>query len=154
MQYRKNECLNQLEVLAEASQILRNAGVPEARREAASLLAHTIAKDRTFLISHGEHELSTNEFKSFADSVDRRAQGEPLQYITGQQDFYGRVFRVSPDVLIPRPETELLVEAALELISASQRPVWICDVNGSDVSNHIGQRDSNVAGRQTYHLQL
>ena len=61
-----------------------------------------------------EHELSTNEFKSFADSVARRAQGEPLQYITGQQDFYGRVFRVSPDVLIPRPETELLVESALK----------------------------------------
>jgi methylase of polypeptide subunit release factors len=59
------------DVLAEASQILRNAGVPEARREAASLLAYTIAKDRTFLISHSEHELSKNELKSFADSVDR-----------------------------------------------------------------------------------
>jgi len=136
------------EVLAEASQILRNAGVPEARREAASLLAHLIAKDRTFLISHAEHELSTNEFKSFSDSVDRRAQGEPLQYITGQQDFYGRVFRVSPDVLIPRPETELLVESALELISASQKPVRICDVGtGSGcIAITLASENSNVSG--------
>jgi release factor glutamine methyltransferase len=136
------------DVLAEASQILRNAGVPEARREAASLLAHTIAKDRTFLISHAEHELSTNEFKSFADSVARRARGEPLQYITGQQDFYGRVFRVSPDVLIPRPETELLVEAALELISASQRPVRVCDVGtGSGcIAITLASENSNVSG--------
>ena len=136
------------DVLAEASQILRNAGVPDARREAASLLAYTIAKDRTFLISHSEHELSKNELKSFADSVDRRAQGEPLQYITGQQDFYGRLFQVSPDVLIPRPETELLVEAALELISASQTPVRICDVGtGSGcIAISLAAENVNVSG--------
>jgi release factor glutamine methyltransferase len=136
------------EVLAETFQILRNAGVPEARREATSLLAHTIAKDRTFLISHPEHQLSTNELKSFVENVDRRAQGEPLQYITGQQDFYGRVFRVSSDVLIPRPETELLVEAALELISASQRPVRICDVGtGSGcIAITLASENANVSG--------
>jgi release factor glutamine methyltransferase len=58
--------------------------------------------------------------------VERRAAGEPLQYITGVQDFYGREFRVTPDVLIPRPETELLVEAALEVTKVDS-PVF-CDV--------------------------
>lgn len=136
------------EALAEASQSLQRAGVPEARREAASLLAHSIDKDRTFLISHNEYKLSTNEFKSFADSVDRRAQGEPLQYITGQQDFYGRVFRVSNDVLIPRPETELLVEAALELIGDSANPVRICDVGtGSGcIAVTLACENANVSG--------
>ena len=57
----------------------------------------------------------------------RRAEGEPLQYITGVQDFYGREFRVTPDVLIPRPETELLVEAALEVLKGIPAPS-ICDV--------------------------
>jgi release factor glutamine methyltransferase len=59
--------------------------------------------------------------------VERRAQGEPLQYITGVQDFYGREFRVTPDVLIPRPETELLVEAALEVVKGISAPL-ICDI--------------------------
>src|SRR3982751_5118070 len=99
-----------------ASQILRNSGVSEARREAGDLLTNVIDKDRTFLISHAEDELDPDQVQKFRDHVERRAGGEPLQYITGKQDFYGREFRITPDVLIPRPETELLVEAALELM--------------------------------------
>jgi len=116
------------EALKNASLTLRAAGVPEARRDAASLLAHTINKDRTFLISHSDHQLSATELNGFTASVNRRSLGEPLQYITGEQDFFGRVFRVSPAVLIPRPETELLVEACLELINPRQPTVMICDV--------------------------
>lgn len=116
------------EALLESSQSLRKAGVPEARREAASLLSHIVHKDRTFLLSHAEHQLTPEEFKTFRDGVERRANGEPLQYITGRQDFYGREFFVSPAVLIPRPETELLVESALELIGDSVTPASICDI--------------------------
>jgi release factor glutamine methyltransferase len=112
------------EALFEATQILRTAGVPESRREAGSLLAHVIQKDRTFLISHAEEKLEPHTVHEFRDVVERRAAGEPLQYITGYQDFYGRSFRVTPDVLIPRPETELLVEAALGLMHGSR----FCDV--------------------------
>ena len=115
------------EALSKAAQLLRDAGVPEARREAAALLSFTIERDRTFLISHSDHLLSETDFNSFRDRINRRSRGEPLQYITAQQDFYGRVFRVSPAVLIPRPETELLVEAALELVGAEQSAT-ICDV--------------------------
>ena len=114
------------DAIQQASQILRQAGVPESRREAASLLAHVINKDRTFLLSHPEDLLGTEQFIGFRNSVKRRAEGEPLQYITGLQDFYGREFRVSPDVLIPRPETELLVAACLECIGESDS--IICDI--------------------------
>lgn len=115
------------DLLREASQALRVAGVPEGRREAGSLLSHVIGKDRTFLISHGEDAVSNEDLARFRETIVRRANGEPLQYITGVQDFYGREFRVTPDVLIPRPETELLVEAALEVISHERGPS-ICDV--------------------------
>ena len=111
------------DVLKEATQILQNAGVPEARREAGSLLSFVIGKDRTFLIAHAAGEV--NNVDQFREVVERRAAGEPLQYITGTQDFFGREFRVTPDVLIPRPETELLVEATLEVSKAA---TLICDV--------------------------
>ena len=112
------------EALSEASQILQADGVPDPRRDAASLLAHVIGKNRTFLFSHAEQKLDPAAFESFREVVKRRASGEPLQYITGYQDFYGRAFRVTPDVLIPRPETELLVESALGLMDGAR----ICDV--------------------------
>lgn len=112
-------------VLLEASQVLRKAGVSEARREAGSLLAHVIERDRTFLISHAEDLLNERDFESFREVVKRRATGEPLQYITGRQDFYGREFMVSPAVLIPRPETEILVETALSVMNDD---ATFCDV--------------------------
>ena len=114
--------------IVEAAQILRQAGVPEARREAASLLEHVIKRDRTFLITHAETALASSEVRNLRDLVERRASGEPLQYITGHQDFYGLEFEVTPDVLIPRPETELLVETAIELLDKTEQPARICDV--------------------------
>jgi release factor glutamine methyltransferase len=114
------------EVLKQASRVLDGAGVPEARREAGSLLSFVLGKDRTFLISHAEDTVDDGSVDQLREFVERRAAGEPLQYITGVQDFYAREFRVTPDVLIPRPETELLVEAALEVTKVDS-PVF-CDV--------------------------
>lgn len=113
------------EAMRQASQELDQAGVADARREAGSLLSHVIGKDRTFLISHAEDLLNEQELKRFKSAVTRRATGEPAQYITGTQDFYGRAFHVTPDVLIPRPETELLVEAALQVMNSD---ALVCDV--------------------------
>lgn len=113
------------EALLEASRTLVQAGVPEARREAGSLLSFILGKDRTFLISHSDEQLDGDLVARFQERVERRANGEPLQYITGVQDFFGREFRVTPDVLIPRPETELLVEAALGVVGPDS---FICDV--------------------------
>jgi len=114
------------EILKEAASELDNAGVPDARREAGSLLSFILDRDRTFLISHAENSVDENSLVRLREFVDRRAAGEPLQYITGVQDFYGREFRVTPDVLIPRPETELLVEAALLIVGDTAPSV--CDV--------------------------
>lgn len=114
------------EILREASHELESAGVPEARREAGSLLSFVIGKDRTFLISHTEDVMDETAIERFRAFVERRATGEPLQYITGVQDFFGREFRLTPAVLIPRPETELLVEAALEV--GGNAAHLICDV--------------------------
>ena len=115
------------ESLREAANALQAGGVPEARREAGSLLSFVIDKDRTFLIRHAEDLLTETDMDRFRDAIARRAEGEPLQYITGAQDFYGREFLVTPDVLIPRPETELLVEAALAVVADVSAPS-ICDV--------------------------
>lgn len=114
--------------ILDAAQILRRSGVSEGRQEAGSLLEHVINRDRTFIIGHAEHEITPEQSQSFRKCVTRRARGEPLQYITGRQAFYGLDFEVTRDVLIPRPETELLVETALSLIGDAEAAPLICDV--------------------------
>ncbi len=116
------------EAILQGAHELRKAGVPEARREAGSLLAHVIERDRSFIISHAEDPITSEELNRFAEVVDWRAKGKPLQYITGHQEFFGLDFEVSADVLIPRPETELLVEAALKLAPNPEAAMFICDV--------------------------
>ncbi len=113
----------------EAAHLLRVGGVADARRDAASLLAHVIARDRTYLLTHAETLLAPSEVARLREFVERRATGEPLQYITGHQEFFNLDFEVTPDVLIPRPETELLVERALALLNQMREaPARICDV--------------------------
>ena len=116
------------EAILEATRVLRHANVAEARREAGSLLANVLDHDRTFLITHGMDLLSAAEVESFHQHVARRAAGEPLQYITGSQEFFGLDFEVNRQVLIPRPETELLVETALEMIGDVNAAPFVCDI--------------------------
>lgn len=106
------------EKLDEADAILRDNGVVDSRREAGSLLALALKRDKTFLIAHPEYLLDPAEERIVDGFVRRRASHEPFQYISGVQEFYGLEFEVTPDVLIPRPETEMVVERALELIGA------------------------------------
>lgn len=113
--------------LAGAAHELRAAAVAEPRMEAGSLLAHALGRDRTYIITHGEDALDEEAAVRYRRLVERRAAGEPFQYITGRQEFYGLEFEVTPDVLIPRPETELLVETALELLKDARAP-FVCDV--------------------------
>ncbi|HEY3026293.1 MAG TPA: peptide chain release factor N(5)-glutamine methyltransferase [Pyrinomonadaceae bacterium] len=115
------------QAVLEATQVLREAGVPEAACEAGSLLAHTLECDRGFIIIHADEALSEQAIKTFREYVERRAAGEPLQYITGHQAFFNLDFEVTRNVLIPRPETELLVEIALDLRPTADE-FFVCDV--------------------------
>lgn len=110
------------EVLKQSSMQLREAGVPNDLLDAQTLLAHALDQDRTYLIIHFNQPLSAELLAQFQRLVDRRASGEPLQYIIGKQEFYGLEFEVTPDVLIPRPETELLVEETLRLAANLTQP--------------------------------
>ncbi len=113
--------------VAEATAALHTAEIAEPRMEAVSLLMHTLNVNRAFLTAHSERELNADEVQRFRDFVRRRASREPLQYITGVQEFFNLKFEVTPAVLIPRPETELIVEAALELLRSTDAPI-IADV--------------------------
>jgi release factor glutamine methyltransferase len=116
------------ETILQGSHKLRKAGVPEARREAGSLLAYVLGRDRSYILSHAEDAIREEQAERFREYLERRAQGEPLQYITGHQEFFGLDFEVGPSVLIPRPETELLIETALSLVRSSGDHLFICDV--------------------------
>ena len=116
------------EAIHEGARTLDESGVPEARREASSLLEHIIDRDRTFILGHPEELLTPQHFERFRELILRRSAGEPLQYITCHQSFFGLDFEVEKGVLIPRPETELLVETALELLKTSPVQTTICDV--------------------------
>ncbi len=89
-------------------------GLPEPRREALFLLAAASGLSEIQLRIRPERELSTEVEEQFFRWVDRRTTGEPAEHIVGRCSFWGRTFRVTPDVLIPRPETELMVQAVLE----------------------------------------
>ena len=88
----------------------------EAGLEAHILLGHALSKPRAYLIAHHDASLSMEQAATFQSLLDRRQRGEPVAYILGEREFYGLTLRVTPDVLIPRPDTELLVELALTLI--------------------------------------
>lgn len=111
----------------EGTQRLQDAAVAEPRREAGSLLAHVIGRDRSFVIARGDDALTVEGRVAFRTLIERRAAGEPLQYITGHQEFFKLDFEVTPDVLIPRPETELIVEASLELLQDDPEP-YLADI--------------------------
>jgi len=106
------------DALAWATPILSTAGVPSPRLDAEVLLAHVLGASRARLYAAPEQALLPPQRQAYAAVVARRREREPVPYITGQREFYALDFAVDPRVLIPRPETELLVECALQ--SASQ----------------------------------
>jgi release factor glutamine methyltransferase len=96
--------------------------------EAEILLSGIIKKPREFLLAHGENILSQSQIKNYWLKINKRFKGEPIAYLTGQKEFYGLNFFVNKNVLIPRPETELLVEEAIKLVTQAKQPVTLIDV--------------------------
>ncbi len=108
------------EVLQRASFCLKKAGVHQPRSEAELILASLLKTDRLQLLVKSKHELTSGLLAKFQKSIRRRCSGEPLAYIIGEKHFYGYRFKVNKEVLIPRPETELLIERAINWSSAQQ----------------------------------
>jgi release factor glutamine methyltransferase len=104
--------VNAVETGATIGNLLRESGLPRA--EAEWLLRTFLGRERAHLIAHAEEAIDSLRARSARDWFARRRAGEPVAYITGRREFYGVALSVTPDVLIPRPETELLVELALE----------------------------------------
>jgi release factor glutamine methyltransferase len=115
--------------LLQGTRLLEDGGIAVPRLTAEVLLAHALHRDRVYLFAHPEHELAELEWLHYGRHLRERLQGKPTQYITGRQEFYGREFRVTPDVLIPRPETEHVVEVALRVAAGPEgAPHSILDI--------------------------
>ncbi len=135
--------------------------------EAQILLAHLLQKDRAYLYSWPEKILSDEQLKSFQSMIERRQSGEPVAYLTGSKEFWSLPLKVTPDVLIPRPETEQLVQLALDLLPhdackvadlgtgsgaialalASERPQWqLTAIDFSSTALEVAQENANGLG--------
>ncbi|HWB83688.1 MAG TPA: peptide chain release factor N(5)-glutamine methyltransferase [Bryobacteraceae bacterium] len=107
--------------LVQGTKLLEDAAVAAPRLTAEVLLSHAIHREREYLYAHPERELAQVEWLHYGRYLHERLQGKPTQYITKRQEFYGREFHVTPAVLIPRPETEHVVETSLALARGSRR---------------------------------
>jgi release factor glutamine methyltransferase len=102
--------------LAEGNQRLSTGPHSDrARMDSELLLMHVLGRNKAWLLAHGEDDVSENTFINFIDFIECRYRGEPIQHITGECEFFGLPLKVTPDVLVPRPETEHLVEKVIEL---------------------------------------
>lgn len=99
------------------AQVLAAARRDLPSAEARLLLAHVIQQAQVWLLTHDDHTLTPVQVENFSSLVNRRVTGEPIAYLLGYREFYGQCFSVSPGVLIPRPETELLVDAGLQALT-------------------------------------
>ncbi len=124
-------------LLAAAVRMIAAAGVGESPRlDALSLLSHATERPHSSFLAFPERAVPRDERLQFAKFVERRVRGEPVAYIVGTREFFSLPLRVGPDVLIPRPETELLVEAALARCASLAAPS-VLDVGTGDRSERI-----------------
>jgi release factor glutamine methyltransferase len=107
------------QAITEGARRLHASGIDQERRTAGLLLCHVMGIDRTRLLTRSEEQIDEAQYLAYLALVVRRAAGEPAQYLTGHQEFYGLDFIVTPDVLIPRPETEFLIERVMNLVEES-----------------------------------
>ncbi|HMA98393.1 MAG TPA: peptide chain release factor N(5)-glutamine methyltransferase [Wenzhouxiangella sp.] len=155
------------ELLRQASEQL------DSRLEAELLLSEAVQHPRAWLYAHGNEEIGSDEKARFQELLQRRSQGEPVAYILGRREFYGRTFIVSPEVLIPRPETELIVELALQhldsqtaeiidvgtgsgcigLTLAAERPSWqVTAVDNCPTALRVCQANAEKLGLERVRL--
>lgn len=110
-------------LIAQGAQVLQQVGVDTPRLDAELLLADLLGVARAYLYAHPEEEVNAHILQEWQNRLERRARREPLAYILGKAEFYGLEFTITPDVLVPRPETEVLVEAVL-----AKQPGTVADI--------------------------
>lgn len=111
--------------LVSAAQRLTGAGCENPRLDAQVLLAHVLGTDRTWLFAHHDHPLTEDQAEAFTELVVRRIHREPVAYLLGRKEFYGLDFAVDERVLIPRPETEMLVDFLLAHVQADKKRTFV-----------------------------
>jgi release factor glutamine methyltransferase len=132
--HRSHEAMAARSVLSEGIARLEGDKIPSAALAAELLLMHTLGQDRAWLYAHPEETLDTATREQYFSLIVQRARGVPTQHLTGHQEFWGLDFEVTSDVLIPRPETEHVIEVAIERLEAgsgrapSAEPFRIADV--------------------------
>ena len=122
--------MNYRECFEKGKGALADAGIEEAALDARLLLEHICGTDRNTLLVHGDRTVSPEEEKQYLDAVERRSRRIPLQQITGQQEFMGLPFRVNSNVLIPRQDTEVLVEEVLKHTHDGMQILDMCTGSG------------------------
>jgi release factor glutamine methyltransferase len=113
--------MNVQTALLQGTRLLEEAGIGVSRLTAEVLLGHALHQEREYFFAHPERELQEVEWLHYGRYLHERLKGKPTQYIIGRQEFFGRDFRVTSDVLIPRPETEHVVEACVALAAGARR---------------------------------
>ena len=110
------------DILNWAAEYLKSLNIPSDRLDSEVLLSFILKKDRTYLYTNSEKPILPEEHKKFKELIERRGRREPLSYITGEKEFWSLKFKVTRDTLIPRPETEILVQAVLDIIKYPSPP--------------------------------
>ncbi|MCM1106218.1 MAG: peptide chain release factor N(5)-glutamine methyltransferase [Blautia sp.] len=118
------------EAIAQGEQKLNQVGIVEAKNDAWLLLAMVCKIDHTFYYMHMDEEMTEEQLREFRSVISKRAERVPLQYITGEQEFMGLSFHVNSNVLIPRQDTETLVEAALKQVRPGMKIMDMCTGSG------------------------
>ena len=116
------------ECLINAKQLLKDANIPSYALDANLIMAHTLNKTREYIACYPEKILSEEEVGNFENMINRRQNREPISHILGKREFFGREFKVTKDTLDPRPDSETLIEAALEIISNPNEELKILDL--------------------------
>ena len=127
----KNEVWTIGSIIKWTEQYFRDKGVDSPRLDAEVLLSHVLKKERIYLYIHFDEPLEAGELAAFRDMVKKRVQRIPVAYIVGAREFMGLTFAVSPAVLIPRPDTEILVEAVIERLKDKAQTKFVDIGTGS-----------------------
>lgn len=138
-----------IDVLKEATRFLESHGITHARGNAEQLLSYVLGSDRIGLYLNFEQPLSENERKIYKQLLRRRTQREPLQYLVGRTEFMSLPFRIKPGVLIPRPETEVLVEKTIGQIEkrfGSDKPISCLDIGtgSGNIAVSLAYQSENI----------